>query len=204
MTRGLILASNSPRRREILSSLGIPFDAISPDVDEAQIPGETPPATALRLARAKALCVSRANAGRVTLGADTVVDVDGTAFGKPEDRDDALRMLRALNGRTHRVHTGIALALSGEILDSGTETTDVTFGALRDREMMDFAASGSGDDKAGAYAIQGRGALMIERIDGCYYNVVGLPVFRLKKMLERIIPDLLSNGGESHYVENVG
>ncbi|MDR1472449.1 MAG: Maf family protein [Synergistaceae bacterium] len=203
MTERLILASNSPRRREILSSIGLRFDAVGPDVEELRIPGETPGQMARRLAGDKALCVSNGNPGRVVLGADTVVDLDGEVFGKPSDRDDALRMLRALNGRTHMVHTGVALALSGEILESGVETTRVVFGDLPDDEINRFAALGLGDDKAGAYAIQGRGALMVERIEGCYYNVVGLPVFRLKRMLGRHMPDLLSRGGESDYGESV-
>jgi septum formation protein len=123
------------------------------------------------------------------IGADTIVDVDGEAFSKPVDRDDALRMLRSLNGRSHLVHTGVALSGGGEVKASFAETTKVTFGSLRDDEIVSFVASGICDDKAGAYAIQGSGALMIERIEGCYYNVVGLPVYRLKKILEGFAPD---------------
>jgi septum formation protein len=178
-----ILASGSPRRREILNSLGWTFEVVVPDTDESMIPGETPRGMALRLAAAKASAVR----GEVlTIGADTVVDVDGTALGKPVDRGDARRMLKKLSGRTHMVHTGVAVARSGEILASGAETTDVTFGDLSDAEIAEFADSGDGDDKAGAYAIQGRGALLVRRIEGCYYNVVGMPVFMLKELLESI------------------
>ncbi|MDR1916795.1 MAG: Maf family protein [Synergistaceae bacterium] len=205
MNGRLILASDSPRRREILLSLECAFDTVSPNVDESPICGETPIEMAVRLACAKALSVSKENPGRVTLGADTVVDVDGSAFGKPLDRDDSLRMLRILNGRTHLVHTGVALAVSDLLLERGVETTSVTFGSLTDEDIVEFAMSGGGDDKAGAYAIQGKGALLIERIDGCYYNVVGLPVFRLRRMLERHMPDLLSvNGGGLRYANNMG
>jgi septum formation protein len=133
----------------------------------------------------KAVSVSKEKPDSNVIGADTVVDVDGAAFFKPADRNDAVRMLRMLNRRTHKVHTGIALALSGDILYCGAETTEVTFGDLSEEEIIAFAASGDGDDKAGAYAIQGRGALLVERINGCYYNVVGLPVYRLKELLAR-------------------
>jgi septum formation protein len=179
----LVLASGSPRRREILSSLGLDFSVFTTEVDETPIAGETPPDLAIRLARLKARSASSVTAG-VCIGADTVVDVDGAAFGKPQDRARALFMLRTLSGREHLVHTGIALARDGVNLQSGLETTKVFFGDLSDDEMRDFIESGEGDDKAGAYAIQGRGALLVERIEGCYFNVVGLPVFRLCAMIK--------------------
>ncbi|MDR1514666.1 MAG: Maf family protein [Synergistaceae bacterium] len=181
----LVLASGSPRRREILSSLGLPFSVFTSEVDETPLPGETPRELAVRLARLKALYASSKTSG-VCLGADTVVDVDGAAFGKPRDRAEALFMLRTLSGRKHAVHTGIALT-SGAIVQSGFETTTVFFGRLSEAEIRDFLESGEGDDKAGAYAIQGRGALLVERIEGCYFNVVGLPVFRLNAMLKEFI-----------------
>ncbi len=182
----LVLASASPRRRQILSDLGWAFGTCVPDVDEAVLAGEVPADTAGRLACAKATAASRSTAGAVTIGADTVVDVDGLALGKPRDRDDACRMLRLLNDRAHLVHTGVAVARDGLLLDRGVETTTVWFGALREEEIMRFVASGEGDDKAGAYAIQGLGAALVRRIEGCYYNVVGLPVYRLCGMLKRI------------------
>jgi septum formation protein len=186
----LVLASESPRRREILASAGFEFEVAAAGVDESAAPGEPVSAMALRLARAKSLAVSRKMPGAWVIGADTMVDVDGEPFSKPRDRDDAMRMLRALNGRPHLVHTGVSLARGGAVASSFVETTKVTFGELRDRELFAFADSGLCDDKAGAYAIQGRGALMVERIEGCYYNVVGLPLYRLKKVLEEFVPEL--------------
>lgn len=183
-TPKLILASASPRRREILRGLGWVFDVVASDVDECAMPGEAPGGMARRLAEAKALHVSAGACDAWIIGADTVVDIDGDALGKPENRKDALRMLRALSGRTHLVHTGIAVASSGKLLGSAVETTGVTFGRLSDEELVIFASSGEGDDKAGAYAIQGRGALLVERIEGCYFNVVGLPVFRLNELMK--------------------
>jgi septum formation protein len=181
-----VLASNSPRRREILSSVGASFDVVCPDVDETRETGEPPRDMALRLAELKAVSASRGTGGLLTVGADTVVDADGEPMGKPRGRDDALRMLRVLANRSHLVHTGVALASSGRLLSSEVETTKVTFGALCEDDLLDFVKSGDGDDKAGAYAIQGTGALLIERIDGCYYNVVGLPVFRLRAMMQKL------------------
>jgi septum formation protein len=179
----LALASGSPRRRDILNSIGWSFDIVVPNVDESVIDGERPRDTALRLAEAKAAAASLLTDGALTVGADTVVDVDGNAFGKPLNRNDQLRMLRILSGRVHLVHTGVAAARSGRILASATETTKVRFGSLTEAEISDFSNSHDGDDKAGGYAIQGRGALLVEGIEGCYYNVVGLPVFLLNRML---------------------
>ena len=186
----LVLASESPRRRDILASAGFDFEIFAPGIDEYAIPGEGVGDMALRLARAKSAAVSTKLPDAWVIGADTVVDVDGEPFSKPRDRSDARRMLNILNGRSHLVHTGIALANDGSVRSSLVETTEVTFGHLSEDEIASFAASGIGDDKAGAYAIQGRGALLVERINGCYYNVVGLPVYRLKKLLEEYVPDL--------------
>lgn len=182
----LILASGSPRRREILESLGWRFEIRSPDADETSLYGERPRDMALRLASEKALSVSimPENSDALVIGADTVVDVDGTALGKPTDRADARRMLGLLSGRAHLVHTGVAVARGDALLASDVVTTSVTFGRLSDAEIDAFVASGLGDDKAGAYAIQGRGALLVEKIDGCYYNVVGLPAFCLNRMIK--------------------
>ena len=186
MQSRFVLASSSPRRRELLSSIGWMFDVVAPEVDESPIPSETPTDTALRLARSKALSVSAAESGRVCIGADTVVDVDGRIFGKPHDREDARRMLRLLSGREHTVHTGVALARDGVLLADGLETTVVRFAALDGEEIESFASSGMGDDKAGAYAIQGIGATLVERIDGCYYNVVGLPIRLLYSLVKKL------------------
>ena len=192
-----VLASGSPRRRELLSSIGWTFDIVVPEVDESPLASETPADTALRLARLKALAVSAAQPGRTCIGADTVVDVDGRNFGKPHDREDARRMLYVLSGREHAVHTGVALAQDGTILADGLETTAVRFAALDDEEIESFVSSGMGDDKAGAYAIQGIGATLVERIDGCYYNVVGLPIRLLYSLVKRLKLENLTTGDES-------
>jgi septum formation protein len=188
---GLVLASESPRRREILRSSGFVFEAVSPDIEEYPREGEAARDMSLRLACGKAAAVSGRVPGAWVIGADTVVDVDGHPFSKPRDRNDAVRMLRILNGRSHLVHTGTALARNSVVRVSFVETTKVTFGVLSEGEVIAFAESGEGDDKAGAYAIQGRGALLVEKIEGCYYNVVGLPVYRLKKLLEEFAPEVL-------------
>jgi septum formation protein len=169
----------------LLRSLGRKFECASPNIEEISTPGETPKDMALRLACLKAVSGSSGRSGFLVIGADTVVDVDGTVFSKPRDREDSMRMLRVLNGRTHLVHTGIALAIFGELKASDAESTAVTFGDLGEDEIREFAFSGLGDDKAGSYAIQGKGALLVEKIDGDYYNVVGLPLYRLKKMLQK-------------------
>lgn len=177
------LASKSPRRRELLAMIGWDHDIIDLDYEESAVEGESPVDTALRLSREKAAAGSKLANGIVTIGADTVVDVDGVCLGKPSDDDDALSMLRSLSGRAHFVHTGVALARCGELIDSGVESTRVTFCELSDRDISDFIASGEARDKSGAYSAQGGGAIFIEKIEGCFFNVVGLPLFRLDKML---------------------
>jgi septum formation protein len=186
----LVLASDSPRRRELLASLGLPFEAVSHGAEETENAGETPAAMALRLSELKASAVSARMPDACVIGADTVVDVDGHPLLKPLDRRDAVRMLNRLNGRPHKVHTGVALARSSYITASFVETTEVVFGDLSDDEILNFVSSGEGDDKAGAYAVQGRGALLVERIDGCYCNVVGLPLYKLMRLLKKFVPDL--------------
>ncbi|GHV26640.1 Maf-like protein [Synergistales bacterium] len=163
--------------------LGYDFDIVISEAGEERMEGESPRDMALRLASLKAEDVSRGS-DALTIGADTVVDVDGNPFGKPAGREDAVRMLRILSGRAHLVHTGTALALRGEVVARHAETTKVFFGDIADDEIMSLVGSGEVDDKAGAYAIQGRGALMVERIEGCYYNVMGLPAYRLNILLK--------------------
>jgi septum formation protein len=189
MTR-LILASGSPRRRELLGAAGFTFEIIVPGIEEFAMPGEDVRNMVVRLAREKAVAVSGKHPDAWVIGADTVVDVDGEPFSKPLDRRDAIRMLNILNDRSHLVHTGTSIAKGGDVRASFVETTKVTFGSLRKDEIIAFAESGLCDDKAGAYAVQGRGSLLVERIEGCYYNVVGLPIYRLKKVLEKLAPDL--------------
>ena len=187
--RPLILASASPRRAEILRHAGIPFRIIRTSVDESPLPGESPARHVARLAREKALAAARRGRGpAVILGADTVVVLGRQILGKPASARDARRMLRLLSGRTHRVLTGIALLR----LQPGThrlrilsavESTRVTFARLSPREIAAYVATREPMDKAGAYAVQGRAGKFVTRIEGCYFNVVGLPLARLRLWL---------------------
>ena len=174
----LVLASASPRRAEILGAVGWPFEASAASVDETLREGEEPEAYVRRLAREKAGAVAARRLFGLVLGADTVVVADGgRVLGKPRNEDDARRMLRLLGGGWHEVLTGVALvrAESGRVV-VGCERTRVRFGALSDEEIEAYVATGEPSDKAGAYAVQGRAALFIERIEGDYWNVVGLPI----------------------------
>jgi septum formation protein len=183
--RPIVLASGSPRRRELLAGLGVAFEVEVPDVEEVRRPGEAPPAMVLRLARAKAAAVAERRAtvgGRTTDGAaavplviaaDTTVVVDGEVLEKPRDVAEAAAFVARLAGRVHAVHTGHALRL-GDADAADVRTTLVRFRSLDDDEIQAYAATGEGLDKAGGYAIQGRGAALVESIDGCYGTVVGL------------------------------
>ncbi len=190
----LILASASPQRAKILRDAGFEFEVRPCAVDESLRPGETPAAHVERLAREKALAAARIEGTGIVIAADTVVVANRKILGKPASRVDARRMLRALSGRTHQVLTGIAVlklfhppGMSSKrrvgSLSSAVETTRVTFARLNQREIETYAASGEPDDKAGAYAVQGRGGRFVTRIEGCYFNVVGLPLARLCRML---------------------
>ena len=180
----IILASNSPRRRELLAQIGIrDFQILSPDVDEAVESGLSPArmveALSLRKARAAA---GRAGADDLIIAADTVVALDGRVLGKPRDQEEAFAMLSALSGREHRVYTGVTV-LGGGRAATEHEETAVAFRALSPEEIRDYIATGEPMDKAGAYGIQGVGALLVQGIRGDYCNVVGLPLFRLGRML---------------------
>jgi septum formation protein len=188
----LVLASASPRRREILQNAGIAFAVQAGDILEAPLPGETPHACAERLAGEKAAAISRLRPADWILGADTVVAVGGLILGKPADRADAARMLRLLSGRTHLVITGVCLARGGDPVPGPqlpalsfvrSETTVVTMENIREEEIQGYASSDEPMDKAGAYAIQGRASRWISRIEGDYFNVVGLPVSLVYRML---------------------
>jgi septum formation protein len=170
----LVLASQSPRRREILSNAGIEFVCRPAAVEERREDGEDPRVHVERLARAKAMAVDAAP-GEIILAADTVVVVDHHVLGKPADIEEAARMLRRLSGRGHEVITGICLRAGDRVLVDA-ETTRVRFTALSEEEIAGYASSGEPMDKAGAYAIQGLASKFIDRIEGCYFNVVGLPV----------------------------
>lgn len=172
----LVLASASPRRQQILRTAHIPFIARPADVVEAHLPGELPEAFVKRLAEVKARAAWRE--GELVLGADTVVVIDTTILGKPANEDEARRMLRSLSGRTHRVLTGIVL-FNGTEAWADIEETIVHFRALDDLEIAEYAATGEALDKAGAYGIQGAASKFVHRIEGCYFNVVGLPISRV-------------------------
>ena len=184
----LILASSSPRRAEILRDAGYHFTALSSAVDETPFPDESPQDLVLRLAQAKAeLAAARAVGPAILIAADTEVVLDGHIFGKPRSSDDARRMLEKLSGRTHSVLTGVCLIrLPDAERVSFVETTLVQFAALTDEEITRYLATGEPHDKAGAYAIQGYAARYIPRIEGCYFNVVGLPLARLQQALTEL------------------
>jgi len=180
----LVLASQSPRRQDLLRRAGIPFIVMPADVKEELLPGEDPRSHVVRLACAKAHAVS-ASPDEIVLGADTVVVVDDQILGKPADAADAARMLRLLAGRDHQVITGICLRRGSQAV-ADAETTTVRFVPLSEEEIRDYVASGEPLDKAGAYAIQGLASKFIDRIEGCYSNVVGLPLARVCKHLARL------------------
>ena len=177
----IVLASGSPRRRELLGALGLTFDVRPADIDESALPGEAADAYVARLAAAKADAVAadhpRPAGERIALviAADTVVVSDGALLGKPRDAAENLAYLERLAGRTHEVLTGHCL-LCGDRRESVVRTTAVTFRDLTADERQRYVATGEGFDKAGGYAIQGIGASLVDRIDGCYFNVVGLSV----------------------------
>lgn len=180
-----VLASSSPRRQELLKLLLADFEVVPSHVDESILVGEVPEALVARLAREKALAVQVRWPSAQIVGADTVVVCDGEILGKPASHEDGWSMLRRLSGRTHQVLTGVCL-LHLHTTFVECSTTDVTFCHLTDPEIETYLRSGEPFDKAGAYAIQGLGARFVERIDGCYFNVVGLPVPRLYQMMKRL------------------
>ena len=183
----IILASQSPRRRELLERMGLTsFRVVSPDVDE-NLGEELPPAELVsRLSRRKAQAVAQqVKQDALIVAADTVVALEGTILGKPADELSAFRMLTTLSGARHQVYTGLTV-LRGEEICTEYEVTDVTFRELSEGEIEDYIRTGEPMDKAGAYGIQGYGALFIEGIQGDYYNVMGLPVCRLGRILDRL------------------
>ncbi|MET0145311.1 MAG: nucleoside triphosphate pyrophosphatase [Ilumatobacteraceae bacterium] len=179
--RRLVLASGSPRRRELLGQLGLAFDVVPADIDETPRPGERARDLVRRLAEGKARAVD----GDPVLAADTVVEVDGEVFGKPVDADDARRMLGRLSARSHHVHTGVAVR-SGDRLEVAVETTTVVFTPLAPGAIDWYLGTGEPFDKAGAYAIQGAGGIFVEAIRGSVSNVVGLPLTVAVRLLEQV------------------
>jgi septum formation protein len=184
----LILASTSPRRAQILRDAGLAFSIISSAVDETPIPGEAPGELVLRLANAKAELVAARSVGpAMVVAADTVVVLEGQILGKPRSTDDARHMLERLSGRTHSVVTGVSLIRLPDVEQRAfVETTLVHFDRLSANEITRYLATEEPHDKAGAYAIQGRAGRYIPRIEGCYYNVVGLPLARLLSELHEL------------------
>ena len=185
----LILASRSPRRQELLRRAGFAFEVRPSRIEELPRPGETAEAFACRAAQEKALDVAAAcPPDTLVLGADTVVVVNGELLGKPRDAEDARRMLWLLSGGTHRVITGVCLVRAPlEIMALKDETTSVTFRHLDEEEIQSYLASGEPFDKAGAYGIQGLASKFVTRVEGCYFNVVGLPVALVDEILKKSV-----------------
>ena len=184
LRRPLILASASPRRAELLRQVGWEFEVVVSDVEENEAATDQDAASLVAShARSKALDVSGRNPARLTLGADTIVVVGERVLGKPTTADEAREMLRALSGREHQVMTAVALTVGDRLIAEDVVMTDVTFRELSEREIEDYVATGEPMDKAGAYGIQGRGALIVRQVRGCYFNVVGLPLARVGEMV---------------------
>ena len=184
----LILASASPRRKELLGLYGIPFTVRAADIDETMDPDKPPFDEVARLSREKALAVPR-EPEDVVVAADTIVVCDGIVLGKPRDEAQAIEMLSLLSGRAHQVMTGCTV-LRGQKDETFTEVTDIHFRPLSPGEIRRYVATGEPMDKAGAYGIQGGAALFCDWLKGDYYNVMGLPVCRLLEALQNIAPDL--------------
>ena len=181
----VVLASSSPRRRQLLTLIGIPHTVVPADIDEAVLPGEQPASHAERLAREKALVIARRHPEAIIIGADTIVVVDGDILGKPADDAVAGTMLRRLAGRSHVVLTAVAVA-RGDRLVSGVESVNVTFRALSDADIAGYVATREPMDKAGAYGIQGFGATIVARVDGDYFAVMGLALGLMVRLLEGV------------------
>lgn len=184
----LILASASPRRRELMQFYGIPFTVGAADIDETMNPSLPPEQEVARVSRLKAQALSAPDS--VVVAADTIVVLDGKILGKPKTRDEAIAMLTALSGRSHRVMTGCTV-LSGDRVETFTEITAIHFRELTRQEIERYVATGEPMDKAGAYGIQGGAALFCQGMEGDYYNVMGLPVCRLHQVLKTFLPQLI-------------
>ena len=188
MTVPLILASQSPRRKELLAVIGIPFSVIPASIDEIPMSGETPEDFVVRAAREKGIEVASRVSRSLVLSADTIVTIDGEILGKPADEDEAVRMLKKLSGRQHLVYTAVTLInqVKPEIL-AGMERTEVWFNALSESQIVEYIHRENVMDKAGAYAIQGFAAVHIPRISGDYFNVMGLPLSLVYSLICRTL-----------------
>jgi len=185
----IVLASGSPRRRQLLEMIGLEFRVVPPEVDETLGPSEQAEGYVTRLAREKATTVAARERGAIVLAADTTVVLRGAIFGKPASPEEAAEMLRQLEGRKHQVLTAVAVALAGRV-EHALDVTEVTFRRLSDEQIADYVATGEPLDKAGAYAIQGKGAALVEGIRGDFFGVMGLPL--------RLALDLLARFGVSY------
>ena len=184
MSEVIVLASGSPRRRQLLEMIGLEFRVVPPEVDESLGPAEQAEGYVTRLAREKATTVARRERAAVVLAADTTVVLRGTIFGKPANPEEAAEMLRQLEGRKHQVMTAVAVALDGRV-EHALDVTDVTFRPLTDAQIAAYVATREPLDKAGAYAIQGKGAALVEGIRGDFFGVMGLPLRLALELLER-------------------
>ena len=194
-TMELILASQSPRRRELLARLGLSFRVLAADIDETMDPGRAAFQEVARLSAGKAAAVAAsAPEDSVIVAADTVVVLEGKILGKPRDKADAARMLQDLSGRDHQVMTGLTVR-RGPVVQTDTVVTHVHFRPLDHREVAAYVASGEPMDKAGAYGIQGLASIFVDRLDGDYYNVMGLPLCRLCRMLRAVGVEVLGLAG---------
>jgi len=194
MTKPFILASNSPRRRELLSQIGLVFRVDPSDVDESLLPDEMPEAYAIRVAMDKARIVAARSRTGIVIAADTIVVQDRVIMGKPRDAGDAEQMLGVLSGKEHQVITGLVIQdITTGKTRAKSAVTKVWFRVLTSDEIAAYIASGEPLDKAGAYGIQGYGALLVDRIQGCYFNVVGLPLSLLGEMLKEFGVSLLAD-----------
>ncbi|HEY6853890.1 MAG TPA: Maf family protein [Gemmatimonadales bacterium] len=189
MSQQIVLASTSPRRKQLLEMLRIPFRVVAPDVDETRHPGEAPEPYVRRVAHAKAQIVAGRERRALVLAADTTVVLDGELFAKPVDAADAVAMLSRLQGRTHHVLTAVAVAGDGRV-EEALDVSAVTFRPATTKDLERYVATGEPLDKAGAYAIQGLGAPLVERVDGDFFGVMGLPL--------RLVLDLLARFGRDY------
>jgi len=188
MSPSIYLASQSPRRRELLTQIGIEYELILNDIDETPLADESAHDYVERLAIAKARAGQLlAIDNKPVLGADTIVVVDKKLLGKPRNKQDAMAMLLSLSNRTHQVMTAIALVQGDDVL-SEVVMTQVTFRAINEQEALNYWLSGEPKDKAGGYGIQGLGGQFVEKIDGCYFSVVGLPLMKTQQLLNRLVP----------------
>jgi septum formation protein len=185
-TPPIVLASQSPRRADLMRMLGFAFEVIPADIDETYRSGETGPQHAQRLAKEKADAISTARPDAIVIGSDTVVVLDGRVLGKPTSQKEAVAMLMELQGRTHQVATGIAVAVPGHRLAHGIEVVEVKFRSYDEARAAEYVATREPMDKAGAYGIQGFGAALVQWVRGDYFAVMGLPIQRMLQMLEEL------------------